>query len=118
MSSKSMNGHIEIPAPPVDPIPRPPSPPPDADAPPPPPDVIPPPPADHGLVLQNDRPSKQKKGWGVSNARATPLSVEELLKKKREADLAASKPKFLSKAERERLALEKRAKEVELQNRS
>jgi ATP-dependent RNA helicase DDX23/PRP28 len=60
------------------------------------------------------QPPKQKKGWGSAKApKATPLSVEELLKKKREADLAASKPKFLSKAERERLALEKRAKEVE-----
>ncbi|KAI5304920.1 mRNA splicing protein prp28 [Ascosphaera pollenicola] len=45
--------------------------------------------------------------------KTTPLSVEELLKKKREADAAAAKPKFLSKKERERLALEKRQKEAE-----
>lgn len=44
--------------------------------------------------------------------------MEDLLKKKREADLAASKPKFLSRAERERLALEKRANEVEAAARS
>lgn len=46
--------------------------------------------------------------------KATPLDVEELVRKKREADLAASKPKFLSRAERERLAAEKRAQEAAL----
>ncbi|KIV78118.1 pre-mRNA-splicing ATP-dependent RNA helicase prp28 [Exophiala sideris] len=79
------------------------------DVPPPPSDtnVPPPPPPDTSL------PPK-KKGWATTmKPRSTPLSVEDLLKKKREADLAASKPKFLSRAERERLALEKRAKEVE-----
>jgi ATP-dependent RNA helicase DDX23/PRP28 len=35
------------------------------------------------------------------------------LRRKREADEAAAKPKFMSKAQREKLALEKRAKEVE-----
>ena len=45
------------------------------------------------------------------------MSIEEIIRKKKEADEAASKPKFLSKAQRERLALEKRAKEVEEQKR-
>jgi ATP-dependent RNA helicase DDX23/PRP28 len=45
----------------------------------------------------------------------TPLKVEDLLKKKREADAAKAKPRFLSKAERERIALEKRQAEVEAQ---
>jgi ATP-dependent RNA helicase DDX23/PRP28 len=152
------------PAPPADPIARPPTPPPppDADAPPPPPDsYIPPPPTsdippppksilvdypteelDLGPV---SLPKKKKTGWGAQ-PKTAPLSVEELLRKKREADEAASKvcfnpcalenlleiykslhrpssnatdhvpelqPKFLSKAQREKLALEKRAKEVE-----
>ena len=56
---------------------------------------------------------KKKAGWGAL-PKAKPLSVEELLRKKREADEAASKPKFLSKVQRAKLALEKRAKEVEL----
>lgn len=80
---------------------------------------------------------KKKKGWGSSSSAPKPLSVEELLRKKREADAAAAKvsifvrmsilklanlslvqPKFLSKAERERIALEKRAKEVEAERRA
>jgi ATP-dependent RNA helicase DDX23/PRP28 len=86
-----------------------------------------------------------KKKFASSAPKKVPLSIEEILKKKREADEAASKvrtpfqntvsasclrhissydvsiltcslqPKFLSKAERERLALEKRQKEVEAQ---
>jgi ATP-dependent RNA helicase DDX23/PRP28 len=91
---------------------------------------------------------KKKAGWGTTRDRA-PLSIEDILKKKKEADEAASKvrlppnrriasyhagdmrvvfsslhanswilqPKFLSKAAREKLALEKRAKEVEEQKR-
>jgi len=39
------------------------------------------------------------------------------LRKKKESDEAASKPKFLSKAQREKLALEKRQKEAEEQKR-
>ncbi|KIW17567.1 pre-mRNA-splicing ATP-dependent RNA helicase prp28 [Exophiala spinifera] len=114
MATGMVNGHdADIPAPPVDPISRPqtPPPPPSTLAPPPPPpsDLAPPPPppATNGAVVK-------KKGWGASTKpKSQPLSVEDLLKKKREADLAASKPKFLSRAERERLALEKRANEVE-----
>ncbi|KIX00456.1 pre-mRNA-splicing ATP-dependent RNA helicase PRP28 [Rhinocladiella mackenziei CBS 650.93] len=121
MANTMVNGHheIDIPAPPIDPVSRPQTPPPppsDTNVPPPPPDPLPPPPSDEPESVENDlRPQPpKKKGWGSTKTqKATPLSVEELLKKKREADLAASKPKFLSKAERERLALEKRAKEVE-----
>ncbi|KEF63248.1 pre-mRNA-splicing ATP-dependent RNA helicase prp28 [Exophiala aquamarina CBS 119918] len=142
MANNMVNDHhdITIPAPPVDPIPRPQSPPPPpstellppppppdtvlapppppiaSNVPPPPPDVVPPPPASE-LDLSADglkpQPPK-KKGWGTTKSqKATPLSVEDLLRRKREADLAASKPKFLSKAERERIALEKRAQEAE-----
>jgi ATP-dependent RNA helicase DDX23/PRP28 len=152
------------PAPLTDPIARPPSPPPppSAGAPPPPPDsFIPPPPTSDRpppppSILVDDSleepdlgpaplPKKKKTGLGAQ-AKTAPLSVEELLRKKREADEAASKvrrkpcsvafshkiyqifdrpssnitdqhvelqPKFLSKAQREKLALEKRAKEVE-----
>ncbi|KAL8709086.1 MAG: hypothetical protein Q9220_006107 [cf. Caloplaca sp. 1 TL-2023] len=88
----------------------PPPPPPELQAPPPPPeDFIPPPP-------EEVQKKKIKQGWGSSNYKQ-PLSVEELLRKKREADEAASKPKFLSKAQREKLALEKRVKEVEEEKR-
>ncbi|KAK2741233.1 mRNA splicing protein prp28 [Myotisia sp. PD_48] len=98
------------PHPPAEPFERPPTPPPpppeDVALPPFPPDVpaSPPPPP--------PEPKKKKKvGWG--SQKSTPLSVEELVRKKREADEAASRPKFLSRAEREKLALEKRKKEVE-----
>ena len=40
------------------------------------------------------------------------MSLEEILRKKRQADEAAAKPKFLSKEQREKLALEKRQKQV------
>lgn len=138
MANTMVNGHhdLEIPAPPVDPIARPQSPPPPPStsydpppppheagvAPPPPPSAAnapPPPPIDDVQTVANDlRPQPpKKKGWGAAKLqKANPLSVEELLKKKREADLAASKPKFLSRAERERLALEKRQKEAETVN--
>jgi ATP-dependent RNA helicase DDX23/PRP28 len=43
----------------------------------------------------------------------TPLDIDEILKKKREADSAAAKPRFIPKAERERLAKERAAKEAE-----
>ncbi|KAL8952420.1 MAG: hypothetical protein Q9222_001655 [Ikaeria aurantiellina] len=87
----------------------PPPPPPELQAPPPPPeDYIPPPP--------EEVQKKTKQGWGSSTYKQ-PLSVEEILRKKREADEAASKPKFLSKAQREKLALERRSKEVEEEKR-
>ncbi|KAJ9492557.1 Pre-mRNA-splicing ATP-dependent RNA helicase, partial [Penicillium thymicola] len=56
---------------------------------------------------------KQKLGWGAKKPAVTPLSVEDLIRKKKEAEAATAKPKFLSKAQREKLALEKRAQEVE-----
>ena len=46
---------------------------------------------------------KRKLGWGAK-PKTQPLSIEELLAKKKAADEAAAKPKFLSKKERERLA--------------
>ena len=106
MAGTKVNGHYDIglPAPPIDPVARPETPPPppsaEIDRPPPPQDDAPPPP-----------PPALKRASALK-AKVVPLSVEELLKKKREADAAASKPKFLSRAERERLALEKRQNEV------
>ncbi|OJI98083.1 hypothetical protein ASPVEDRAFT_37510 [Aspergillus versicolor CBS 583.65] len=96
-----------------------PPPPPESGAPPPPPDVSAPPPPPEDLPPPPSEPQVKKKkvGWGAKRPASTPLSVEELVRKKREADAAAAKPKFVSKAERERLALEKRTKEVDAQRR-
>jgi len=101
---------IPPPPPPSDDIPPPP--PPSSDLPPPPPP--PPPPTNGQLDTEEDlQPNlrKRKLGWGAK-PKTQPLSIEELLAKKKAADEAAAKPKFLSKKERERLALEKREKEV------
>lgn len=40
-----------------------------------------------------------------------PLDLEELIRKKKEADAAAAKPRFMTKAQRERLAAQKAAEE-------
>ncbi|THV55617.1 hypothetical protein BGAL_0006g00710 [Botrytis galanthina] len=152
------NSTDAVPPPPSDNDGRPPSPPPpppDSFVPPPPPSSLaPPPPPSSDLPppppseLQPPPPEpKRKKGWGAP--KPGPLSIEDILKKKKEADEAAAKvcnftlsheagsnvhnaclvfpgtntdymksqPKFLSKAAREKLALEKRAKEVEEQKR-
>lgn len=106
---------IPPPPPPSDSLPPPPpegfAPPPPQDLPPPPPsETLPPPPA------PPEELKKKKAGWGAPKGRQ-PLSIEEILRKKKEADEAASKPKFLSKSQREKLALEKRSKEVEEQRR-
>ena len=96
----------------------PPPPPPSSDPipPPPPPSdpVPPPPPPSDGIVngLSDPTTKKRKAGWGKAASKTQPLSIEELLAKKKAADEAAAKPKFLSKKERERIALEKREKEV------
>lgn len=45
-------------------------------------------------------------------SRKEPISVEDLVRKKRESSGASKGPKFLSKAERERLALERRNQQV------
>lgn len=47
----------------------------------------------------------------------TPVDIEELLAKKKAADEAASKPKFITKAERERRAAEKAKEEKEEEER-
>ncbi|KAI1938297.1 mRNA splicing protein prp28 [Ophidiomyces ophidiicola] len=97
------------PPPPIDDSVLPPPPPLDPLAPPPPPEDVPPPPP-------VEQVKKKKVGWG-SGKPSTPLSVEELLRKKKEADYAASRPKFLSKTQREKIALEKRAKQIENEKR-
>lgn len=56
-------------------------------------------------------PKKQKKGW--ASQRKQPPSIDDILKAKREKEAVAAKPRFMPKAERERLALEKRQKEEE-----
>lgn len=106
----------DLPPPPPSDMNEPPPPPPDSFAPPPPPtSFAPPPPNDQPPPPPSEfqpPPPPKKKGWGAPKDRG-PLSIEDILKKKKEADDAAAKPKFLSKAAREKLALEKRAKEVE-----
>ncbi|PLB39846.1 dead box ATP-dependent rna helicase [Aspergillus candidus] len=77
----------------------------------------PPPPEDAPPAPPPVETKKKKLGWGKKPA-ATPLSVDDLVRKKREADAAAAKPKFLSRAQREKIALEKRAKEVEADRKS
>ncbi|RDL34550.1 Pre-mRNA-splicing ATP-dependent RNA helicase PRP28 [Venustampulla echinocandica] len=118
-----MNGRLPSPPPPPPDasVPPPPTditppPPPDGHAPPPPSDLPPPPPSDTVPPPPEEPIKKNKVGWGAPRDRG-PLSIEDILKKKKEADEAAAKPKFLSKAAREKLALEKRAKEVEEQKR-
>jgi len=94
----TMNGHREQGAslllPPPPPSDRPSSPP-------------PPPPEELGYPPP---PPRQ-----IPQPRKEALSIEEILRKKKNADEAAAKPKFLSKAQREKIALEKRHKEVEAQ---
>lgn len=59
-----------------------------------------------------DLPKKRKL---EPRPKVAPLSVEELLARKKAQDAAAAKPKFLSKKERERLAKEKGAREAQAQ---
>ncbi|KAK3699470.1 mRNA splicing protein prp28 [Vermiconidia calcicola] len=96
--------------------PPPPPPPPSSDAPPPPPPsdpIPPPPPAEvNGNGSAEGVSKKRKVGWGNGAPKTQPLSIEELLAKKKAADEAAAKPKFLSKKERERIALAKREQDV------
>lgn len=103
------------PAPPSD-LPPPPPPSEDVAMPPPPVADVPPPPTangDHEELGPSMMPAKkQKKGWGAAKPKGQPLDIEEILARKKAADAAAMKPKFLSRAERERIALEKREKEA------
>jgi ATP-dependent RNA helicase DDX23/PRP28 len=64
---------------------------------------------------EEEGPKIQKK-LGPKNGinRKVPPSVDELLKKKKEADAAKAKPRFMSKAERERLAAEKERQEKQV----
>lgn len=94
MMSNGSNG--APPGPPPEPIERPPTPPPpppeDSAAPPPPPDAaVPPPPPDDLPPAPPPQEKKKKLGWGTKRPAATPLSVEDLIKKKKEADAAAAK---------------------------
>ncbi|KAF2474834.1 pre-mRNA-splicing ATP-dependent RNA helicase PRP28 [Lindgomyces ingoldianus] len=106
---------FQRPLPPPPPPPRsdvvPPPPPPEIPPPPPPVEAVPPPP-DESLGPERVQP-KNKKVLASSASKKQPLSIEDLLKEKRAKDEAAAKPKFLTKAQREKLALEKRQKEVE-----
>jgi ATP-dependent RNA helicase DDX23/PRP28 len=83
------NGNYMIPPPPPPDTLAPP-PPPSLDAPPP-PDDLPPPPPSEPLPPPPEEPAKKKKaGWGAPRDRG-PLSIEDILKKKKEADEAAAK---------------------------
>jgi ATP-dependent RNA helicase DDX23/PRP28 len=79
--------------------------------PPPPEQMIPPPPPGDGVPPPPPAEKKLKKGW--ASQKRQPPSIDDILKAKREKEAAAAKPKFLSRAERERIALEQRQKEVE-----
>ena len=81
-----------LPPPPPSELSQPPAPPED-NAVPPPPDDVPPPPPDptiNGHVEPSRSAELRKKGWALKASRQ-PLSVEEILRKKREADEAAAK---------------------------
>ena len=119
------------PPPPSDVLPPPPPPPPSdfppppppstlaAAAPPPPPpatDFAPPPPPEDADAPPSIAPKSLKRKVQTI-PKKQPLGIEEILRKKKEADEAAAKPKFLSKAQREKLALEKRQKEADEQRR-
>lgn len=54
---------------------------------------------------------------GEASKRKEPLDIEEILRKKKEANEAAAKPRFIPKAERERLAAEKEKEEEEKRRR-
>lgn len=124
-----------------------PPPPPTSDPPPPPPEEIeraPPPPSD-GPATTNGHAAASNAPKAAA-PKKQPLSIEEILRKKKEADEAAAKvgrstiagalirglcacvarkwktdncqPKFMTKAQREKAALEKRQKEFEEQKRN
>ena len=93
MNGHRVNGHepeapLDVPPPP--PELNAPPPPPDPQAPPPPPEDLPPPPPEDTLPAPLEI-KKRKKGWAEASVKRQPLSVEEILRKKREADEAASK---------------------------
>jgi ATP-dependent RNA helicase DDX23/PRP28 len=91
------NGSADGPsAPPPDLVERPPTPPPpppeDLGAPPPPPDAgLPPPPPEDAPPAPPPEVKKKKLGWGAKKPAPAPLSVEDLIKKKKDADAAAAK---------------------------
>ncbi|KAL9608296.1 MAG: hypothetical protein Q9167_006866 [Letrouitia subvulpina] len=133
MGSYSPNGgqasqQLERPESPPPPPPElqapPPPPPPELQAPPPPPEDNPPPPPPPSVVERQPSPpplpppldlkekkKKLKEKQGSTNA--NPLGIEEILRKKKAAEEAAAKPKFLSKAQREKLALKDQAQVAE-----
>ncbi|KAG9206249.1 mRNA splicing protein prp28 [Epicoccum nigrum] len=101
---------VHLPPPPVlpaSPTPPPPPPPPSSDAPP------PPPPECVTLGSKLFSP-KFKKGWASQRKAPSAVpSAEEAIKTAREEAWAAARPKFISRAERERIALEKLKKQRE-----
>ena len=111
-----MNGSFGkwYPAPPEDP---PPPPPPGAHEDP----APPPPPLANGTVTDSAAPPPPRPPKFGSRSepkpvrKRQPLSIEEILRQKKEADEAAAKPRFLSRAQRQRLADEKRKQDVEEQ---
>src|SRR3954466_5174063 len=89
-SQHLVNGRAPSPPPPPPPDSLAPPPPPNSFAPPLPSDLPPPPPSD-SLPPPPEEPVKKKKaGWGTPRDRG-PLSIENILQKKKEADEAAAK---------------------------
>ncbi|KAI0898422.1 P-loop containing nucleoside triphosphate hydrolase protein [Annulohypoxylon nitens] len=70
-----------------------------------------------GSVAHTDGTNGTNGTNGEANKRKTPLDIEEILRKKKEANDAAAKPRFIPKAERERLAAEKEKEEEERRKR-
>ena len=58
-------------------------------------------------TANNDPFNRRRSAGDVASKNQQPLSVEELLQKKREKELAETKPTFLTKKEREKMALER-----------
>ncbi|KAK4952093.1 mRNA splicing protein prp28 [Elasticomyces elasticus] len=101
---------MDLPPPPPPLVDIPPPPPPSSDLPPPPPPSDPPPPPPSDAPEDAPEPIAKKRKLANAAPKPQPLSIEELLAKKKAQDEAAAKPKFLSKKERERIALEKSQK--------
>ncbi|KAI1768311.1 DEAD-domain-containing protein [Hypoxylon sp. FL1150] len=77
-----------------------------------------------GFVAQSNGTNGVENGVNGTNGtnsetskRKEPLDIEEILRKKKEANEAAAKPRFIPKAERERLAIEKQKEEEEKRRR-
>ncbi|KAI6005583.1 P-loop containing nucleoside triphosphate hydrolase protein [Pisolithus albus] len=67
------------------------------------------------MLRTGDIEAGHRLGYTTMTGRAEPLSIESLLQKQKEEKEAAAKPKFLSKEERAKLAIARRATELKEQ---